>query len=994
MKKRLYEIVVVMLAALMLTAIGCGDDDKEPVDGDTDEVVDGDVTEEDVDGDVTEDVEVDGDETEDVEVDGDVTEDVEVDGDVADEEPVVNVCDPNPCDGAEDPNRTLCVEDSGETNGYRCDCAAGYEDVTYTDPQAGDVTVCWAEEAVCTADVTVTFDDNGMYTNTDDTTGAGNDFVVFIDPDYRCAQPASWTMDGLDHVYALDLAVGDVLEIDVTVDGTSTPEFDPALIISDSCSNRVQCLGAADSGGDAEAETLTFEAETAGTYFVSVDSGYAAEGEYASHAYGAYTLNMMKYSIEACTANETVAMDSLPWTGDYELNAADDQDITASCMGETVTGSDKVFSVALTADQEVIVTVEPIATPTKADTDFDPFVYMMDATCYNIGPDATCLAGANRYGAGMTESLVFTAPADGTYYIVVDTLLASVTDSHFTITVDTFTATACEGTEISALPYTSTDATTVGGMDNIALSCGDGYGIGADDIYWMAMTADQMIELELTSDEALVVMVADADGCILNNPGTCLAGDEEHILFTAPADGTYFFVVDSLDASEGAYTLDVKAYVPVPCTGTEIAALPFEVTDGTTVGGSNDIELTCGGDAATGNDVIYSIAMEADDVIDITLGGVADDVNLMVMVADAEGCILNNPGTCLTSAADTIRFTATEAATYFIIVDSLDDTEGAYTLNVAEFVPLVCVGDETITTETLPFSSEVDLVDQPASRWSVYNSCAEVANLYSYAGREILYAIDVEAGDAYVFNAAPAADSGMDPGLIILKACYSNAMEMSECFAGVDDGFADDPEELMVQFDEAGTYFVIVDTYTSDDEPDLTGLITLTVSAVEATADQGEECSVNPECLDTTDGICHEVLDEFESPYNFCSVSCATDTAATDCANFASGCCIVADGETTGYCSVAAGCGEAGMTALLGDACAFPGIDVNVAMCSTYGDTVDSACFAVGEDLTFCTRPCDLGNDDCGDDITDGCCVDTGGYGTWCVPAETGYCGE
>ena len=53
MKKRLYEIVVVMLAALMLTAIGCGDDDKEPVDGDTDEVVDGDVTEEDVDGDAT-----------------------------------------------------------------------------------------------------------------------------------------------------------------------------------------------------------------------------------------------------------------------------------------------------------------------------------------------------------------------------------------------------------------------------------------------------------------------------------------------------------------------------------------------------------------------------------------------------------------------------------------------------------------------------------------------------------------------------------------------------------------------------------------------------------------------------------------------------------------------------------------------------------------------------------------------------------------------------
>jgi hypothetical protein len=389
--------------------------------------------------------------------------------------------------------------------------------------------------------------------------------------------------------------------------------------------------------------------------------------------------------------------------------------------------------------------------------------------------------------------------------------------------------------------------------------------------------------------------------------------------------------------------------------------------------------------------------MEADDVIDITLGGVADDVNLMVMVADAEGCILNNPGTCLTSAAETIRFTATETATYFIIVDSLDGTEGAYTLNVAEFVPQVCVGDETITTDSLPFSSEVDLADQPASRWSVYDSCEDVASLYSYAGREILYAIDVEAGDAYVFNAAPAADSGMDPGLIILKACYSNAMEMSECFAGVDDGFADDPEELMLQFDEAGTYFVIVDTYTSDDEPDLTGLITLTVSAVEATVDQGEECSIDLQCLDTTDGICHEVLDEFEYPYNFCSVSCATDTAATDCADFASGCCIVADGETTGFCSVAAGCGEDGMTALIGEDCAFQGIDINQPTCSDYDGTKETTCLGSTESqITFCSRRCDLSNDDCDTDFAGGCCVDLGFFASdpWCVTADTGLCGE
>ena len=907
MKKRLYEIVVVMLAALMLIAVGCGDDDKEPADGDTDVTADGDdadeeVIEEDVtEEDVTEDGDVEENAEEEPAVDGDETEVEEID------ETVVNVCDPNPCDGTEDANRTLCVEDSNETDGYRCDCASGYEEITYTNPQdSSQVVVCWIEEATCTADYTVTFDASGTYTNTGDTTGAGDDFTVFIDPAYRCAQPASWTMNGLDHVYAVDLAVGDVLEIEVTVDSGSTPDYDPAVIVSDSCSNRVQCLGAADSGGDSEGETMTFEAETAGTYFVSVDSGYAADGEYASHAYGAYTLTLMKYTIEACVADETVAIDSLPWTGDYDLNVADDQDITASCLGDTVTGSDKVFSVTLTADQEITVNVKPIAPSTRNGLDFDPFIYMMGTTCYNIGPDATCLAGANRYGAGMAEDLVFKAPADGTYYIVVDTLQQSVTDSNFTITVDTFTAQVCDGTEITSLPYTTTDATTIDAGDDIALACGNGYGVGNDVIYWMAMTADQMIEIDLTTDEALMVMVADADGCILNNPGTCMTGDSYHILFTAPADGTYFFVVDSLDGSSGAFTLDVKTYVPVPCTGTEIAALPYEVTDGTTAGGSNTIELTCGDAAAWGNDVTYSIALEADDIIDITLGGVAQDVNLMVMVADAEGCIVNNPGTCLDSTTDTIRFTAPEAATYFIIVDSTDGTEGAYTLNVEEFVPQVCEGDITVSTDSLPYTNDSDLASQPASRWRIYEACADVADLYGYDGRETIYAIDVEAGDAYVFTATPAADSGIDPAIIVLKACYSNAMNMSECVGGMDYGVEDEAEELMLQFEEAGTYFVIVDTYTSESAPDLTGLVTLTVSTVEASADLGEECSIDPECLDTTDGVCHEVYDEFEYPYNFCGKACATDTAATDCSDFVDGCCIVADGETTGFCSVAA----------------------------------------------------------------------------------------
>ena len=86
------------------------------------------------------------------------------------------------------------------------------------------------------------------------------------------------------------------------------------------------------------------------------------------------------------------------------------------------------------------------------------------------------------------------------------------------------------------------------------------------------------------------------------------------------------------------------------------------------------------------------------------------------------------------------------------------------------------------------------------------------------------------------------------------------------------------------------------------------------------------------------------------------------------------------------------------MTALLGETCAFQGIDVNQPMCSDYDGSLATGCLGnTDSGLTFCSRPCDLANDDCGDDFTGGCCVDIGDVfepDPWCLTAETGACGE
>jgi hypothetical protein len=102
----------------------------------------------------------------------------------------------------------------------------------------------------------------------------------------------------------------------------------------------------------------------------------------------------------------------------------------ASCTGFSSNGQDVVYSVTV-----------PLGAVLTADyaNEADGSIYILQ----NCSDVASCLAGSDALLAGSHETLTFTFPADGTYYLVLDTF-GTGSAGHFTLAVNL----ACEGVPV------------------------------------------------------------------------------------------------------------------------------------------------------------------------------------------------------------------------------------------------------------------------------------------------------------------------------------------------------------------------------------------------------------------------------------------------------------------------------------------------------------------------------------------------------------------
>lgn len=162
------------------------------------------------------------------------------------------------------------------------------------------------------------------------------------------------------------------------------------------------CVGTAACGAPARKQRLD-QNLGAGTHHLRVSS-----------ATGAATGFTLKVTAPAPLANDTCAAATplgVPGTATGDTTWATNQSsfpLAQSCTGYFVDGGDLFHAVTLTQGTTIQATLTP-------GPGFDAALYVVDGC-----GAAACLAGSDRPGAGASETLTFTAPANGTYYLVVD----------------------------------------------------------------------------------------------------------------------------------------------------------------------------------------------------------------------------------------------------------------------------------------------------------------------------------------------------------------------------------------------------------------------------------------------------------------------------------------------------------------------------------------------------------------------------------------------
>ncbi len=85
--------------------------------------------------------------------------------------------------------------------------------------------------------------------------------------------------------------------------------------------------------------------------------------------------------------------------------------VDSACTGFTTSGRDAVYAIPVQEGQKLTVRVT---------STFDATIYLLDRCDAPVMPASACLAGVDQTFSSGNENLSFTAPADRTYYLVID----------------------------------------------------------------------------------------------------------------------------------------------------------------------------------------------------------------------------------------------------------------------------------------------------------------------------------------------------------------------------------------------------------------------------------------------------------------------------------------------------------------------------------------------------------------------------------------------
>ncbi len=382
---------------------------------------------------------------------------------------------------------------------------------------------------------------------------------------------------GVDAVFAVDLAQDQAI---IFAQGGG---MDGVIYIQAVCDAAGECLDAADDGYYDDTEALLFEATAAGTYYLIVKSYYTSPST-ASYAIAVFNYEDTTeltcddgfdndlddlvdcddpdcFGLGACTT-ETVCDDGLDNDNDSDIDCADTEcagidpcgdENTAERCGDGLDNDNDGTTDCADADCAILGPCGPENTVAFCgdglDNDNDTFVDCADTDCNGIGAcgpentDAYCIDRLDNDADGNTDCA----------------------DADCAATNSCATGESCATPYTMALPFRVTgsnfgaDYVNNHNFYNTAGNCTTGNGVEA--IFAVTLTAGQELRMDETntSFDAVIRVLGT---CTDVNPTCLISSDytETNLRFTAPADGTYYIVLEAYYSS-AAYAYDFSAMI-------------------------------------------------------------------------------------------------------------------------------------------------------------------------------------------------------------------------------------------------------------------------------------------------------------------------------------------------------------------------------------------------------------------------------------------------
>ena len=605
-------------------------------------------------------------------------------------------------------------------------------------------------------DVTDTLtDDFGIGTGTTGTMAVGSSTTGGID----YAGDRDW--------FAVSLEAGKTYRIDlegsVTGSGTLRNPYlrgvhDADGVLLDDTTN--------DHGGAGRNSRVTFTAQEAGTYYVAAGANGSRKGTY--------------------TLSVTDVTDGVPDDFAAGTETSGTVAVGSSTTGDIETSGDRDwFAVTLEAGKTYRIDLE--GSRTGAGTLSDPFLRgVYDA-------EGVLLDGTTNddSGTGRNSRVIFTAQADGTYYVAADargdregTYTLSVTDVTDGVP-DDFAA----GTETSGT--VAVDGSTTGEIDYV----------GDRDWFAVTLEAGKTYRIDLEGSETAAGTLSDPyqqgvydaegvrlDGTTDDDDGT---GRNSRVTFTAQEAGTYYVAAGAHGSGEGTYTLSV----------TEV---PDDFAVGTGTSGTVAVSGSTAGEIDYARDRDwFAVTLEAGKTYRIDLEGSRTGSGTLgdpylYGVYDEDGVLFDGTTNDQGGAGDNSRvlFTAQEAGIYYVAAGAGGVGEGTYRLSVTDVdgVPDdFAVGTGTTGTVAVDGSTTGDI---------------------DFAGDRDWFAVSLEAGKTYIIDLEGSRTEAGTLGDPYLRGVYD---EEGVLLAGTtnDQGGAGDNSRVFFTAQEAGTYYVAAGAYGS-----------------------------------------------------------------------------------------------------------------------------------------------------------------------------------